>query len=82
MPSIVTHSPQEISTLYGQLSKEQQQDIYSSLINMLNLNINKSHSNQTITLFDYFKNGNPAWADIDLEITPRSEQKSRRDSEL
>lgn len=82
MPTLVTHSPQEISALYGQLSEEQQQDIYLSLIKMLNLNMNKSHSNQTVTLFDYFKNGDPAWAEADLEIVPRNEQKSRRDIEL
>ena len=82
MPTLVTHSPQEISALYGQLSEEQQQDIYLSLIKMLNLNMNKSHSNQTVTLFDYFKNGDPAWAEADLEIVPRNAQKSRRDIEL
>ena len=82
MPTLVSHSPQELSALYGQLSEEQQQDIYLSLIKMLNLNMNKSHSNQTVTLFDYFKNGDPAWADADLEIVPRNEQKSRRDIEL
>ena len=82
MPILGSHSPQEISALYGQLSEEQQQDIYLSLIQMLNLNVNKNHSNQTVTLFDYFKNGAPEWADADLEIVPRNEQKSRRDIEL
>lgn len=82
MPTLVTHSPQEITALYGQLSEEQQQDIYLSLIKMVNLNVNKDNFNQSVTLFDYFKNGDPAWADADLEIVPRNEQKSRRDIEL
>ena len=82
MPNIVSHSPQEISALYGQLSPKQQQDIYLSLMSMLNFNVNKNSAAQTVTLLDYFKNGDPVVADIDLEIVPRSKQKSRRDSEL
>ncbi|MBR5940562.1 MAG: hypothetical protein IKZ88_04825 [Neisseriaceae bacterium] len=78
MPTIATHTPQEISVLYRQLSAEQQQDIYLSLLKMLRLNnVTQTSFAQSVSLFDYFKNADPAIADIDLEITPRKEQLSR-----
>ena len=83
MPASVSYSPQELTALCGQLSENKRQKAYQYLHELLSLpETEQIDEPQRQTIFDFFKNGDPAWADADLEIVPRNEQKSRRDIDL
>ncbi|MBR1375433.1 MAG: hypothetical protein IJ566_05070 [Cardiobacteriaceae bacterium] len=83
MSNIAVHSAQEISAMYGQLSDDNKQKIYQFLNELLSLPETElaeeisTSNNQTI--YEFCKNCDPRLADIELEITPRKEQLSRRD---
>lgn len=83
MPTLATHSLQELTALYGQLSENKKQKAYQYLYELLNFpDTEQIGESQQQTIFDLCKNDNPALGDIDLEITPRHLQKSRQDVEL
>ena len=83
MPTLVTHSPQELTALCGQLSENKRQKAYQYLYELLKLpDTEQIDETQRQTIFDLCKNDNPALGDTDLEITPRHLQQSRQDTEL
>lgn len=83
MPHTVLHSPQEISALYGQLSADKKQRVYQFLRELLSLpdakQADEVSSSKGQTIYDFFKDCDPKLGDIELEITPRKEQLSRKD---
>lgn len=83
MPTLVSHSPQELTALCGQLSENKRQKAYQYLRELLKLpDTEQIEETQRQTIFDLCKNDNPALGDTDLEITPRHLQQSRQDTEL
>ncbi|MBP3194985.1 MAG: hypothetical protein J6M05_04910 [Cardiobacteriaceae bacterium] len=82
MSNIAVHSAREISTMYGQLPDDKKQCIYQVLTELLSAteveDIDGSSRNKQ-SIYDLCKNCDPRLADIELEITPRKEQLSRRD---
>lgn len=83
MPTLVSHSPQELTALCGQLSENKRQKAYQYLRELLKLpDTEQIEETQRQTIFDLCKNDNPALGDTDLEITPRYLQQSRQDTEL
>ena len=64
--------------LYEQLSEQGKNKLFAYLKNLVNQE-KQSAEEKPMTLFEFFKNCDPAVADIELEIVPRKEQLSRRD---
>ncbi|MBR1376112.1 MAG: hypothetical protein IJ566_08525 [Cardiobacteriaceae bacterium] len=58
MPTITTHTPQEISVLYGQLSDDEQNAISSLMDNFLQKKstVSNKHAHSIMKLAGYLKN--------------------------
>ena len=69
MPTLVSHSPQEISALCGQLSEMEQQKVFDYIKNLVDL---RKQKNQTKDLSKYF-------GSLKLKQDALLMQKARRD---
>lgn len=76
----------EFSALFAQLSELKQKELISFIRNFVNgensAQVEVAEKTNFVSVYDFCKNQNPIVAEIDLEIEPRSKQKSRKEIEL